>query len=387
MIHNSMLAFSFDDFWNWKPLGNEMWRWLVLLGVLLVSLVVGKALSFVLNIQSQRLARRKGESLSSICLKSLVGPVKLLALACGLYIAGNFMTFPAAPDKAQFDVGAFWSQVINTIAVIAIGWAIFRLVDAIEHVLQKWASKTRTQLDDQLVPLIRKSLRIFVVIVVVLFIAQNIYGWSISTLIAGLGLGGLAFALAAKDALSNIFGSITIFADRPFQMGDRVKIGEHEGIVEEVGFRSTRIRTFFGHLVAIPNATVANASIDNVGRRPYIRRNLNITVTYDTTPEKLQEGIDIVKDMLEARKNAWPEDKPPKVYFSDFNATSLNILIIYWFTPPDYWLSLEFNHDFNMELLRRFNGAGIEFAFPTQTLYLKQDSPIAAELELKDRVP
>ena len=249
---------------------------------------------------------------------------------------------------------------------------IFKLVDVLEFFLLRWTSKTETTLDDQLVPLIRKTLRVFVVIVAGLFIAQNIFAWDIGALVAGLGIGGLAMALAAKDALSNLFGSVTIFSDRPFQLGERIKIAGHDGTVEEVGFRSTRIRTLMGHLVVLPNSMVANEAVENIGRRPYLKRVLDVTVTYDTPSEKLQRGVEIIREMLEARKEHFAPEMDPRVYFSDFNSASLNIVVYYWFAPPDWWEYLEFNHEFNMELLRRFNEEGIEFAFPTQTLYVKK---------------
>jgi len=137
-----------------------------------------------------------------------------------------------------------------------------------------------------------------------------------------------------------------------------------------------------GHLVTIPNATVANANIENVGQRPYLKRVLNVTVTYDTPPEKVQRGVDILREMLDARGQHFHPDSPPRVFFSDFNADSLNIIVYYYFTPPDWWEYLAFNHDFNSELLRRYNEEGIEFAFPTQTLYVKQDSDLQADVRI-----
>jgi MscS family membrane protein len=159
-------------------------------------------------------------------------------------------------------------------------------------------------------------------------------------------------------------------------MGDLVKIRGYFGVVEEIGFRSTRIRTLDGHLVTIPNGVLATDDIENVAKRPSIKRVMNVTVTYDTPPEKVQRGVEILREMLDARSEHFPQDFPPKVYFSDFNADSLNILVYYWFTPADWWEYLDFNHDFNTELLRRYNEEGIEFAFPTQTLYLKSDGEL-----------
>ncbi len=358
-------------------LGNNVWQWAGLLAALLASFIVGKTVAYFLERRAERIqAGDRFRVLGMIC-HSLVRPVKMIALSAGLYVSGTFLTFPASTGLADL-----WDKVCMTLAVLAAGWFIYRLVDIIEFFLHRWTSETESQLDDQLVPLLRKTLRVFVVIIAALFIAQNVFQWDIAALIAGLGIGGLAFALAAQDTIANLFGSVTVFADRPFQLGDRIKFQGYDGMVEEVGFRSTRIRTLDGHLVTVPNSAITTSSIENVSGRPSIKRVLNVTVTYDTPPEKLQRGVDILREMLAARSEHFPEDFPPKVYFSDYNAESLNIVVYYWFDPPEWWDYLEFNHDFNMELLTRFNEEGIEFAFPTQTLYVKQDSPLEADIRL-----
>ena len=363
-------------------LNNTLWQWLALFGLLLAGFVAGRIIAFFLQRQAERLDRTDRLAVLGMLLRCLAGPVKMLLLAGALYLAGTFMTF-----DAQTDLAALWQKVCKTLAVLAAGWFIYRLVDLIEVFLMRWTSKTETQLDDQLVPLIRKTLRVFVVIVAVLFIAQNVFHWDIGALVAGLGIGGLAFALAAKDALANLFGSVTIFADRPFQLGERVRVGGQDGAIEEVGFRSTRIRTLDGHLVTIPNAIIANQTIENVARRPFIKRSLTVTVTYDTPPEKLRHGVEILREMLDARADHFPADKPGRVHFADFGAVSLDIGVTYWFAPPEWAAYLDFTHEFNFELLDRFNAEGIEFAFPTQTLYLKQDSPLAAEVALAQAGP
>ena len=366
-----MLANGWSDwFLADKYLGNELWRWATLLGVVMIGLIFGKVLSFILLRQASRLSKVEGWVVLELLLRCIERPALLLIIAGALYLGGAVGILVLTEQTAQF-----WTQITRAITIFAGGWLIYRLVDVVEHFLRHWTSKTDTLLDDQLVPLIRKSLRVFVVIVILLFVADNVFHWNIGALMAGLGIGGLAFALAAKDAIANLFGSVTIFADRPFHMGERVRIKGHEGTIEEVGFRSTRIRTLTGHLVTLPNATVANEAIENVSRRPYIKRVLNVTVTYDTSPEKLRRAVDIIREMLDARSDHFPEDNPGRVYFSEFNDMSLNIVVYYWFTPPDWWQYLQFTHDFNMELLERYNAEGIEFAFPTQTLYVKQDSP------------
>ena len=143
-----------------------------------------------------------------------------------------------------------------------------------------------------------------------------------------------------------------------------------------MGFRSVRLRLFSGRLVTIPNAIVANETIENVSRRPFIRHDMTVSVTYDTAPARLQRGVEIIRQMLADRAEAFPPDKPGRVHFTEFDAASLNIAVSWWFTPPDWEPYLQFTHDFDMELLTRFNDEGIEFAFPTQTLYLKSDAAV-----------
>ena len=361
-----MLGAWYDFFTDSRFLDNSIAQWLGLLALLLGAFVAGQVAGFFLDRQATRLRERDREGALSMLLQCMVRPVKLLALGVGLMPAGRFMTFSPT-------VAVFWNQVCDTIAVLAAGWFVYRLVNVLEFYLVRWTSKTKTALDDQLVPLVRKTMRVFVVVVAALFIAQNIFRWNIGALIAGLGIGGLAFALAAKDMIANLFGSITIFADRPFQIGERIKVSGYDGTVEEVGFRSTKIRARSGHLVTIPNSVIANEAVENVSRRPFLKRVLNVTITYDTPPDKVSRAVEIIREMLDARMEHFAEDKPPQAYFSDFNAGSLNIVVYYWFVPPEWWEYLALNHDFNMELLQRYNDEGIEFAFPTQTIYVKQD--------------
>ena len=381
-----------DIFVEEKFLGNELWRWAALLGVTLGSFIVGKVLSFFFTHHSTKLREAKRLQVLDMLLAALAGPVTLLCLAVGLYLASKFMnlggaahaaTQPATQAAAGWSLKMFWLRTTATIAVIAAGWFIYRLVDIMEFFMLRWAGRTETLLDDQIVPLVRKALRVLLVIMAVLFVAQNIFHLEIGPLLAGAGIGGLAFAFAAKDVLANLFGSLTLFVSRPFHIGERIKIGGYDGIVEEVGLRATRLRTLDGHLVTIPNHTLSTDAVENISRRPYIKRVLNVTVTYDTTPEKLQRGMDILKKMLEARKKHCHPDNPCRVFFSDFNADSLNIVVYYYFVPPDWWDYLAFTNDFNMELLQRFNDEGIEFAFPTQTLYVKQEDAPTAKVTAK----
>ena len=354
--------------------GNALWRFaLVLLGIL-VTLVAGRTAQFGINGYVSKRERKLGITVTTLLLKALSKPIYVGVFAFGLNFCKVFLYFDA-DNGIKPIIFDSWTKAAQVVAAVAAAYALYRLVDVIEHYLNRLVSKTETKLDDMLVPVVRKALRITIAIVAVLLIAESVVGRDkITSVLLGAGVGGIAVALAAKDTIANFFGSITIFADRPFQIHDLVKINGHYGSVAEVGFRSSRIRTLEGHLVTIPNNTIANANIENVGERPFIRRTSNLTITYGSGTKKTERAVEIVKDVLSKVPdiNSDPE-RPPRVYFSDFNDWALNIYMSYWVRPPDYWLYQEVNERVNFEIMKLFETEGIEFAFPSQTLYLKKD--------------
>jgi MscS family membrane protein len=216
--------------------------------------------------------------------------------------------------------------------------------------------------------------------------------------LASVGIGGLAIALAARPTLENIIGSFMIFLDKPFRVGQRVNVMGQNGTVESIGLRSTKIRLLTGHLTSIPNQQMANAEVENIGRRPHIRRLLNVTITYDTPPQKITRALEILKEILavpeapdletidgtgatgdDSDQRPHPNEAinqpgfPPRVYFNELNADSLNLLVLYWYHPPEYWDYLEHATWINLQIMERFNAEGIDFAFPTQTLHMAGD--------------
>jgi MscS family membrane protein len=274
--------------------------------------------------------------------------------------------------------------LVQLLTSIGIAYFLYRLVDIVEYYLNRYTHRTENSLDNMLVPLVRKTFRVVIVILSGLYIAESISGKPMSTIIAGLGIGGLAFALAAQDTVKNFFGSIMILLDRPFAVGDRVVVDGYDGPVEEVGFRSTKIRTMSGHLVTVPNEKMVSNHIENVGRRPYIHRAFNIAITYDTPPDKVEQAVKIIEEVLRDHEGMRP-DFPPRVFFNEFNDASLNILVIYWYYPPDYWEFLEFSQTINMKIFRAFEKEGIEFAFPTQTVRLANDDRRQLSLRLLEQ--
>lgn len=211
-------------------------------------------------------------------------------------------------------------------------------------------------------------------------------GVSIIPLITGVGIGGLAIALAARSTIENVIASFTIFADKPYKVGDRIKVMEHNGTIEGIGVRSTQIRMLSGSLVSIPNEKMATVEIDNIQRRLYLRREFDITITYDTTPENIEKSLHIIEEILSVQSSDGDEvhpnhvinkpGYPPRVYFNKFNPDSLNIYISYWYFPPNWWDFTKFNETVNLNIIKRFNANAISFAFPTMTIDTSENTAI-----------
>ncbi len=346
---------------GWTIAGNPIWRIATLFLAILGGWIGGRLIRFVLNTMAKSLEKRD-RRFSAATLQSLAKAVVPAALVLGLKVGLEFLVLVPAVESAA-------DTVVSVLFTLAAGYAVWCLVNVVNVWLLAMAARTSSKLDDMLAPMISTSLRVTVIILVSVQVATVLSDKPMTSVIAGLGVGGLAIGLAAQDMIKNFFGSIMIFSDRPFEMGDRIQVSGFDGTVEMVGFRSTRIRTLDGHLVTIPNGNLANESIRNVAKRPNIRRIFNVGVTYDTPPEKLQEGIDIIKDVLKDHEGQ-AADMPARVFFDEFQNSSLNLFVIYWYHPADWWAYCAFSQWVNMEILKRFNAAGIEFAFPSQTIYL-----------------
>lgn len=213
----------------------------------------------------------------------------------------------------------------------------------------------------------------FVIAGIILFHGISELGVSLATILTGLGVGGLAVALAARPTIENMIGGIMILIDRPYRVGQRIKVKDHDGVVEQIGLRSTKIRLLTGHQATIPNEEMARTDIENIERRPHIRRRTDITITYDTPLEKVDKAVQIIRDILDNHEGMDP-DRPPRVYFNELNPDSLNIMMIYWYHPPALWDFNAFNQSVNMQIMQAFEKEGIKFAFPTMTTYLAQEN-------------
>ncbi len=352
--------------------GNAIWRFVVVLLIVLITMIVARIARFIIESHVARREAKARPNVLTMTVNCVAKPISVAIFAVGLFICKLFLVF--GEEGISPAIGTLWMKVSQAVAAVAVAYALYRLVDVVEYYLTKVVNKTETKLDDMLVPVVRKSLRVTIAIIATLYIADGILGAEIKTILFSAGISGIAVALAAKDTIANFFGSITIFADRPFQVDEMIRVGEHCGPVEEVGFRSTKIRTLQGHLVTIPNNTIANSMVENIGKRPFIRRTSNITITYDSSFKKTTRAVEIIKEVLAGVEEVnGDSNRLPRVYFSDFNDCSLNIYMSYWVKPANYWVYHEVNERVNFEILKRFDAEKIEFAFPTQTLYVKKD--------------
>jgi MscS family membrane protein len=299
-------------------------------------------------------------------LRAATWPTVMLLACAGLAIAGAMRLVPEPLQRPA----AVATAVLATLAVVLFA---YRLIELLVYELSRLAERAENRLDETFIQMVRLVTRTVVLVIGGIYLVRAVSGQPLSALLAGLGIGGIAVALAAQDTLRNFFGSITIMLDKPFTVGQRVIVDGCDGVVETIGFRSTRLRTLTGNLVTVPNGSLAAASIENVGRRPSIRRLTNITITYDTPPEKVERALTLIRGILDNHEGMQP-DFPPRVHFTEFNDTSLNIMMIYWYFPADYWAFIDLSERVNLAIMRAFDAEGIEFAFPTTTTYLAQDN-------------
>jgi len=351
---------------------TSLYGYLVLMLGLVGGLAAARIVKTILRNVSDRLKQR-GWPVRAAVFQHASGPASLALFSLGLAIGfqGLFLTEQIRPLALK---------LIGLLYIVAIGWFLYNLVDLIDFALRRVTAKSATRLDDTVVTLLRKALRIFLLIMLALFIAQNFFGANITAWLAGLGIAGLAVSLAAQDSVKNLFGSLTVLIERPFGLGDRIIFDGFDGTVEQIGFRSSKVRLLTGHLLTVPNMRFTDGAIENITARPHISRTMNLPLAYDTPPEKVEHAVGIIKRILAEQDILEPinsPDRQPRVFFNEFGQAGLNIMITYAYginhNGRDWWSYQAHGEMLNFRILRAFAQDGIELAFPTQTMYLASD--------------
>ncbi len=339
--------------------GNTASAWLTALAIMVGALLLGKLGYWIFGNVVKKLTVKTKTKLDDLIIDMIEEPIVLVISIGGIWYGFNTLEVPAR--------AATWmGNALHFVIILTIAWLVSRLLDALyREYLVPIASRTETDLDDQLLPILRKGTKI-AVWCVGLIVALNNAGYDVGALIAGLGIGGLALAMAAKDTVSNIFGGFTIFSDRPFNLNDRVKVAGYDGFIREIGVRSTRLQTLEGRIVTIPNSTFSDSPVENVSLEPTRKVAVNLGLTYDTTPEKMKRAIAC---LLEIAAQEQTVDDNALVSFTEFGDSAMNILFIYYIKPDADILGTQ--TAINMAILESFNRESLEFAFPTQTLYTK----------------
>ncbi len=341
--------------------GNTLLQYLYFFGTLAAAVILGKLVHFLFRHQIQRAAERTETELDDDLVGGAREPFVLALFGAALHFGKAFLTLAPEADKAL----RAGSLVIVTFAVT---WLVLRVIDIFtRRYLEPRVQGTDSKLDDQLLPILRKLVKGIVALLATIVVLSNM-GYDILSVLAGLGIGGLAIALAAQDALKNVIAGITLFWDKPFQLEDWVAVAGHSGEVVEIGLRSTRLKTEQGTVVTIPNSTVADSSIENFSSRVARRRSFVLGLPFHSSADEVDTAIETLYQAL--RDQEGTDSDNILVRFVRFGEYSLEIEVVYWITDLGNWMQRV--HETHMGIKRRLDAAGVRLALPTASRHLIQ---------------
>lgn len=377
-IDRKYLTFGLDRiplFRDVTLIGIPLWQYVASFLFIFFAFYIAKFVDFTVRVWLKRWAARTPTRTDDLLLEVAHGPVKVVAFVIFLHV--GLSVFPWPPR-----VEGWFSNCLMIVVAISLTYAAMKVVDIAVGIWRRRSAILEDKhFDQQLIPMIRNTLKVVVAVIAALVTLDNI-GINITGLVASLSIGGLAVGLAAQDTLANLFGAVAVLVDKPFKVGDRVKFDDIDGTIERIGLRSTRVRNSDGHLITVPNKTMGNATLTNVTQRPNIRTLMNFGLTYDTPPAQVKRATDILEEVFRHHPNThdvW-------ISFDKFGDFSLNLFVVHWWNNTDYRAYLKGMNDINLEIKRRFDAEKINFAFPSQTLFLKQDSDLRLQIE-RNRTP
>lgn len=370
-LHSQVFPFGADILVNMLPktsqekvLGMKLWQWL---GLALLLLIAG-LLHFVLSRLLRPLLRRLS---GSKAFQSLLPPrlIRKIARYASVFIILRLLLLLLPTLQLPIEASSFAVTVIKVLSTIMLVLIALRIVDILVVYFDRRTRETESRLDEQMVPIVKGILQVVIVVGGLIQILSMLH-INVTALIAGISIGAVAIGLAAKDTVANVFGSLMIFLDKPFQVGDWIHYAGIDGTVEQVGIRATRVRTFANSLVYIPNGALTNSTINNYGLRVFRRFKTTIAITYDTPPpviEKFVEGLEqIVANHPRTRKDSF------EIHLNDFGEHSLNILFYIFFNVPNWSDELRGRQEVMLAVIRLAETLGVRFAFPTSTIQIEE---------------
>ncbi len=367
-LHQELYPFGTDQLLKLIPdhskkvFGMQLWKLVGILILIVAAVILHKFFTWLFDILLTRLAARLGHGrIAHSFIRPVAIPFSLFFIFLLLIVFVPLLQLP-------FRTNYYLLLIIKALLPLFMTIVFYKAADVVAYYLMRLAEKTESTLDDQLVPLVRRVMKIFVIVVGGLFALQNL-NFDVTALIAGLSIGGLAFALAAQDTIKNLFGSLMIFIDKPFQIGQWIKTNEIDGEIEEVGFRSTRIRTFANSLITVPNGKLADMVIDNMGMRNYRRMQLNLTLVYGTSLDQMKTFVESIRQLVEKHPSIRKDNY--QVHFTNISSYSYDILFYVYIVAPTWRDELNIRQDLLMSILELAEKQGLRFAFPTQTLLME----------------
>ena len=336
-------------------LGNSLTAWLISLAYIVGSVIVARIVYAIFSKVVKKYTASTVNDLDDKIADQIEEPISLDFVLLGFWLAYSNLVFEGSGETI--------GQLFQIAFVLDLTWLVSRVLDSIiESLLLKSAALSKSSMINQIGPILRKTVRSIVWILGVIT-AMNNAGFDVGAMLAGVGIGGLAMAMAAKDFVANIFGGVTVFVDKPFKVGDRIVVDGIDGTVQEIGIRSSRLITLQGRMVTIPNNSFTNSPVENITAEPSRKVSIALGLTYDTSPENVQLAIDILKQIV---KDHSETENDFTVWFSSFGDFSLNVSCTYYITKSGHWANTP--GEINLQILQKFNAEKLDFAFPTQTI-------------------
>lgn len=342
---------------------NSIYQYLIFFACISIAVIVGKIVYWIIQKFVKKATLRSKNKFDDILVEMTKMPAIVFVILFGINIGFGFLSFPNYPK-----IPIYYGHLMYLAVVLVSALFLTRFIRILlDTYIKPLTEKTENDLDDTLLPILSKLVNITIFVIAGIMVLQH-FGQEIGPLLAGLGIGGLAFAFAAKDLLSNLFGSITIIFDKPFKVGQRIKIDGYDGFVQEINLRTTRVKTLEGRILYIPNAKFTDSIVENVSQEWARKIKMTIGLTYDTNAKNIEKAKEIIRKILIGHKGVNSENL--FVHFDEFGAYSKNILVIYWITDSDNIFSIK--DDVNMQIMKEFDKVKLEMAFPTQTIELKK---------------
>ena len=352
-------------------LENELWgntieNWGISILIILGAIIIVKLLSLLGKKVIKPFVTGTDNHLDDVIFYSLEAPVKFAIILLGIWIAIHRLVYPDSFVKVV-------DNAYSILIVLYITWFFGRLFSSLLQVY--WGKQSNGQAN-KMMPIIKRTILVIVWLIGIVMALSNV-GVNISALLGTLGIGGIAFALAAQDTVKNVFGTFTILTDKPFSIGDTIRVDSYEGTVVDVGVRSTKIMNYDKRIITFPNYKITDTSIVNISSEPMRRVVLNLGLTYDTTSEKMKEALELLKSIPKRVENVSSNPSDIVAVFTEYSDSALVIMYIYFIEKQGDILGVTSN--MNMEILAAFNKAGLNLAFPTRTVYIQKDESLKQE--------